>query len=350
MRNYDDIFAQNLANYNDTDIYILSNYSTDPSRKPFMKNIFTVNKLIAILLIIRYYLFLLWLVFKKRHTHFIYISYGGYIDVIFMSLSIISKRITIDIHEVYMLDLDNRKFIKIFLNYLYCNFISSVIIHSKHSKELLKKINYKGKIFEVPLFKYHYNKNISLGNIGNDVLLSIKNNRINILFFGYIRPSKGVDILSEAFCSLSFDNQNQFNLIVAGNDPHKIISKYEIINNKNVALILRYISDDELAYLFSNIDYVVLPYKEVSQSAVLETAFYFRKPILASRILSLEQILLEYPSFGLLFENNAIDLCDTISSLPNLPKKFYKDDDVKMYEQKDQIDIFIKEFLQFIRE
>ena len=53
-------------------------------------------------------------------------------------------------------------------------------------------------------------------------------------------------------------------------------------------------------YLYEHTDYVALPYRKTSQSGILEMAFYFRKPILASDVPYFRRMLTEFPSFGIL--------------------------------------------------
>jgi glycosyltransferase involved in cell wall biosynthesis len=265
-----------------------------------------------------------------------------------MTLSFFSKRITVDIHEFYALELFEKRIIKMSLKFLYRYFINAIILHSDKTKKLLNDIKYQKKIFEVPHFKYCFNKEKHIKNVGSDVLFAIKQNCINILFFGYMRQSKGIDVLSKAYSSLSPDKQLQFNLIIAGSDPSGLLDDIDVRGNKNISIIARYINDDELIYLFSNIDYVILPYKEISQSGILEMAFYFRRPVLASRISYFQNLFTQYPSFGLLFDNNAEDISRTILLLPSLKRVFYSEKDISRFEQRYKITSFIIDFISFI--
>jgi glycosyltransferase involved in cell wall biosynthesis len=348
MQYYDDAFAGELSRIPDVNVIVLSNYATKPLEKSFFKNFFVTGKLKGILRLLQGYLSLFGLIISKRKARFIYLAYGGYIDILLMTLTAFSRKITIDVHEVYALDFFNNQFIRQSFQLLYRYLVKSVIVHSERSMQLLHQINYKGKIFEVPHFKYSFNKAYDEKNVDIRILNDIKTNRINILFFGHIRHSKGIDILIEAFNSLSNDTQNKLHLIVAGNDTDNILHQMDIQDNENVSIFARYIRDDELTFLFSKVDYVVLPYREVSQSGILEMAFYFRKPILASRISYFEQVLNEYPSFGHLFDITEKDLANVISSLPFSEQKFYNENDIKNFEQRDKIKSFMSDFSKII--
>jgi glycosyltransferase involved in cell wall biosynthesis len=348
LRYYDDAFAQELSTISGIEIHILSNYLDNPLKKPFLKNFFIGNTFTGILKIFQAYISILYLMIFKRRTHFILLAYGGFIDILFMTFTIFFKNITIDVHDVYALDFSKNKSIRFFLGLLYRYFVKSAIIHSERSLYLLQQINYRKKLFEVPHFKYSFKKKFNENNLHTGIINATKTDRIKILFFGYIRYSKGIDTLLKSFNSVPVELQNNFNLIIAGNDTDNILHQFDIQNNNSISIFPQYINDDELVYLFSNVDYIILPYKEISQSGILEMAFYFHKPIVASRISYFEKILNAYPSFGLLFNNTVKDLTQTISLLPSLSRDFYTENDVRNFEQRDKIDSFLSDFSKFI--
>lgn len=107
-----------------------------------------------------------------------------------------------------------------------------------------------------------------------------------ILFFGAIRPYKGLDIALKAFARVT-NEVTDARLLIAGRlwEPW---DKYEkiIIDNDLSKLIykhLNYINTDEVALFFSAADLVILPYiKFDSQSGVGATALAFNKPMIVS--------------------------------------------------------------------
>ncbi|MDR0603723.1 MAG: glycosyltransferase [Bacteroidales bacterium] len=349
LQYYDDVFAKELSTIEGIEVHILSNYSDDPLKKPFLKNFFSGNLVTNTMKVFQAYISILYLMVFKRHTHFILLAYGGFIDILFMTLAIFFKNITIDVHDVYALDFSKNKFIRFFLDLLYRYFVKSAIIHSERSLYLLQQINYQKKLFEIPHFKYSFKKKYNESNIHTGIINATKTCRIKILFFGYIRYSKGIDILLDSFNLLPVELQNKFHLIIAGNDTNNILNKFDIQNNDNISIFSQYINDDELVYLFSNVNYIMLPYKEISQSGILEMAFYFQKPIVASRISYFEKILNTYPSFGLIFNNTVEDLAQTISLLPSLTQNFYDKNEVRNFEQRDKIYRFLSDFSKFIK-
>jgi glycosyltransferase involved in cell wall biosynthesis len=97
-----------------------------------------------------------------------------------------------------------------------------------------------------------------------------------VLFFGLIRPYKGLDVLLEAWRRAALDAE----LWVIGM-PRMDAS---FIHGPNVRTALRFVTGAELAGAFRAADLVVLPYREIDQSGVLFTAMAFGKPLLLTRV------------------------------------------------------------------
>lgn len=97
-----------------------------------------------------------------------------------------------------------------------------------------------------------------------------------VLFFGLIRPYKGLDVLLEAWQRARPDAE----LWVVGM-PRMDTS---FVNGPGVRTVLRFVSGGELAGAFTAADLVVLPYREIDQSGVLFAALAFGKPVLLSAV------------------------------------------------------------------
>jgi glycosyltransferase involved in cell wall biosynthesis len=105
-----------------------------------------------------------------------------------------------------------------------------------------------------------------------------------VLFFGLVRPYKGVDLLVEAFAATPDDAV----LLVVGMPrmPTKPLERRarELGIADRVRLVPRYVPDSEVAAFFRRADLVALPYREIEQSGVLYTALAFGKPLLLSAV------------------------------------------------------------------
>jgi glycosyltransferase involved in cell wall biosynthesis len=98
-----------------------------------------------------------------------------------------------------------------------------------------------------------------------------------VLFFGLLRPYKGIDVLLEAWRE-GFAGAE---LWIVGM-PRMDIAPLRAAAGPNVRFVPRFVDDAELPAYFARADLVVLPYREIEQSGVLFTALAFGKPVLLS--------------------------------------------------------------------
>jgi glycosyltransferase involved in cell wall biosynthesis len=131
--------------------------------------------------------------------------------------------------------------------------------------------------------------------------LGLKNDEKAILFFGRIRPYKGIEYLLDAFRILSADKQANYRLIIAG-EPKKGSEEYlhEIqqsikrdFNQGQVILRIQFIPDEEMEVYLKGVDVLVLPYKEIFQSGVLFLAYSFGLPVVATDVGSFREEIVE---------------------------------------------------------
>ena len=108
-----------------------------------------------------------------------------------------------------------------------------------------------------------------------------------ILFFGFIRQYKGLDLLLQAM-ALPGLRESGIKLLIAGEFYEDRKSYDEIIakNNLSSQLILRtdFIQDSEVRYYLSAADFVIQPYRNATQSGVTPLAYHFEKPMLVTNV------------------------------------------------------------------
>ena len=113
-----------------------------------------------------------------------------------------------------------------------------------------------------------------------------------ILFFGSVRPNKGLEYLIEAVEIIKKELHN-FKIIVAGEGD---ISKHrELIKIKNLSdnfiLINEYIPNESVAELFQRSSLVALPYIEGTHSGVIHAAYMFKKPAVVTNVGSIPEVV-----------------------------------------------------------
>jgi len=115
-----------------------------------------------------------------------------------------------------------------------------------------------------------------------------------ILFFGFIRDYKGLDLLLEAFPSC-IEKEPSLRLLVAGefytdNKPYlELIKKLNL--EEFVLMHNDFIPDEKVADYFCASDIVVQPYKDATQSGVTQIAYHFCKPMIVTDVGGLAEIV-----------------------------------------------------------
>lgn len=115
-----------------------------------------------------------------------------------------------------------------------------------------------------------------------------------VLFFGFIRQYKGLDLLLEAFAD---ERLRKFpvKLIVAGEfyenpEPYlQLIAKHKL--EPFVELRTNFIPDSEVRNYFSIADLIAQPYRTATQSGVSQIAYHFEKPMLVTDVGGLAEIV-----------------------------------------------------------
>jgi glycosyltransferase involved in cell wall biosynthesis len=114
------------------------------------------------------------------------------------------------------------------------------------------------------------------------------------LFFGHVRPFKGLDIALRAWKLLA----SKVTLFVAGEVWWNAEAEYRQLAKQlgiedRVRFEFRFIPDDEVATCFAASDVVVTPYRSEAQSGVAMTSFHFGRPVIASAVGGVPEIIRE---------------------------------------------------------
>ncbi len=115
-----------------------------------------------------------------------------------------------------------------------------------------------------------------------------------ILFFGFIRHYKGLDLLLEALNTEGV-KKLKIKLIVAGEfyddaDFYKNIISSQAIEEQ-VILRTDFIPSDTVRYYFGAADLVVQPYRTATQSGISQIAYHFEKPMIVTNVGGLPEIV-----------------------------------------------------------
>jgi glycosyltransferase involved in cell wall biosynthesis len=151
--------------------------------------------------------------------------------------------------------------------------------------------------------------------------LGLRDDERAILFFGRIRPYKGIEHLLPAF-QLLLTKPGNYRLIVAG-EPKKGSEEYldeirQTINREfrrdEIILKIQFIPDEEMELYLKAADVLVLPYKDIFQSGVLFLAYSFGLPVVATDVGSFSEEIVEGKTGFLCKPGDPADLARTLET------------------------------------
>jgi glycosyltransferase involved in cell wall biosynthesis len=139
-----------------------------------------------------------------------------------------------------------------------------------------------------------------------------------LLFFGFIRKYKGLDILLDAMKLLSENNNPgtaAIKLLIAGEyyeDSKQYDEQIKQLGiQSNLIIHTNFIADSEVKYYLCAADVVVQPYRNATQSGVTPLAYHFEVPMIVTNVGGLPSLVPD-GKVGLVAEPNAVDIARKI--------------------------------------
>ena len=125
-------------------------------------------------------------------------------------------------------------------------------------------------------------------------LLGLRTEEKVLLFFGYVRPYKGLQYLIEALPQIDKRLQDVKLMIVGdfGEDQETYLNLIQTCGVKDTVLIKDgYTPDKEVEKYFAASDLVVLPYESATQSGIVQIAYGFTKPVIVTNVGGLPEVV-----------------------------------------------------------
>jgi glycosyltransferase involved in cell wall biosynthesis len=155
--------------------------------------------------------------------------------------------------------------------------------------------------------------------------LGINNSELIILFFGFIRKYKGLDLLFEAMADERIKKAD-IKLLVAGEFYEAEKPFQEQIERLGIKdqLLLRtgFIPDSEVKYYLCAADAVIQPYRNATQSGVTPLAYHFEKPMVVTNVGGLPS-LVPHEKVGLVVEPTPQSIADGILQFYQLGENYF---------------------------
>lgn len=272
-------FRIGLNEINLKDEHPLYNYLNVPNLKitviaypTFRHSFHWLNKLLTI-----YFLA------KVKNSRFDVINIVGQEDLLTSYHKALNKKKVIhSLHEVAK-HYNEQKLENRLINLLYKKKIP-VIVHSRNSYEmLLDQYPFDPKkVFVIPFGLFETYKYFSSGRVNEG--------ENTILFFGFLRPYKGLPTFIKAIKYASEKMPGLKAIIAgAGSDPSLELASQD----KTFKVINKLLDNDEIADLNAMAKIIICPYTSASQSGIVTTSNVFNKPVIASNIGGFKEIIID---------------------------------------------------------
>ncbi len=142
---------------------------------------------------------------------------------------------------------------------------------------------------------------------------------LELLFYGFVRPYKGLDVLVEAMGKLK---GGDVQLTIAGEfweGEEGVRERIRQLDMEDqIEVLPGYHSEDETAELFARADVVVLPYRSATGSGVVSLAYHYDKPVIVTRVGGLPDVVRNEKTGILVNAEDADDLAGAIKAMSRL--------------------------------
>lgn len=182
-----------------------------------------------------------------------------------------NNKIVVSVHDVLPHQEHSKHLARIHKK-IYLNIFNNYQVFSKHQAKLMREKFSPKKLFTIPL---------NLKDFGEPPKKNSTSNFPNFLFFGKIHYYKGLDILISAVNKIP--KKYKFKITIAG-VCNNFKDYKDKIENDAYDYQIRLIENEEIPKLFSNHHYLILPYRDVTQSGPLHIAYFYNIPVIASNL------------------------------------------------------------------
>jgi glycosyltransferase involved in cell wall biosynthesis len=230
-----------------------------------------------------------------------------------------NTRVVVTVHDVQPSQLTSRRFSlnhsKFILHLIYRS-ANRLITHSDGSRRELNvcfNIPYNKMIVSY-LGGAHFQKQAGLGIDEAEArrVLNISSREKVILFFGNLKRAKGLEYALQAM-PLLIKHQWNVRLLIVGPARSKSENDFdyeglidELGIKERIRFVKRFVNANQVHLYFKACDVVIVPYTKVYQSSVVMQAYTFAKPVVASNIEGLKDVVIDHET-GFLFEAKNVD-------------------------------------------
>jgi glycosyltransferase involved in cell wall biosynthesis len=247
-----------------------------------------------------------------------------------LAARLMGTRIVIEFHEV--LDPGELKILPVrayvgLLGPLLIKLADAFVVHSDHDRVLLEE---RYGIHTRPITKIHHGPyDQYVARQPGEANRVAPASACNLLYFGVIRPYKGLEDLIRAFDAIPEDRIENYWLTIVGETwegwtlPGELIARSRY--RQRITFVNRYVPDAEVAAFFNGADVVVLPYLRSSASGPLHIAMSQGMPVVVTRVGGLIEAVADYQGARLVPPRNPTALRDALLEVIDLRGKHFAD-------------------------
>ena len=215
---------------------------------------------------------------------------------------LLGKKLILTVHNVNMAKRDHKdSFLNRFSLRIQYRLADHLFVHTEKMKsELMEDFGVHQELITV--IPFGINNSIPVTQLTQRearARLGIRDGERTLLFYGRIKPYKGLEYLVGAF-QQCLTRRGDYRLIIAG-EPHACeqywadlkAAMQEEIQTGRIILRIEYVPDRETELYFKAADVSVLPYREIYQSGVLFLAYNFGLPVIVADVGSMKDDVVE---------------------------------------------------------
>ncbi|MEP0355637.1 glycosyltransferase [Paraglaciecola sp.] len=204
----------------------------------------------------------------------------------------------------------------------FCRFVDEIILHSTQATDLVSKLyeyplSEKANVISHGNYEYSYPKP-SASKINLRKKFNFEPDVTNILYFGSIRPYKGVDNLIDSFNQLNFTiNSSRLTLAGGVSDPNyrnQLLEKIKL--NKHITAVFDFLPEQQLVDQISAADIVVIPFADTLTSGSTILAMTQGKPLILPEK---ARVFGCVPEEGVKYFANTAELTSVLQNIHTLP-------------------------------
>ncbi len=216
--------------------------------------------------------------------------------VLALAARLFGASVIVEFHEVLDTAEDKLFWVRRYVNAvapILFRMADAFVVHNQHDRDLVVG-RYGLRSERIVMIQYP-----SFDPHGGAAVRQPREGPCRLLFFGTVRPYKGVEDLVVAFERLLGEPGEQFELTIVGETwegwtlPDRLIDASTV--RDRIHRVDRYVTDAEAAAHFAEADVVVLPYRRCSSSGNLGTAMALGLPVVTTRVGGLPEATAGYP-------------------------------------------------------